>query len=79
MQTLDANNAITPATGITVTWYDAATAGLVVTTPTLSTVGTVTYYAGANDGTCNSLTRTAVTNHQSGSSGSNFNRKYYAV
>ncbi|MFN8273377.1 MAG: hypothetical protein U0X58_00665 [Flavobacteriaceae bacterium] len=61
IQTLDANNAITPATGITITWYDAATAGLVVTTPTLNTVGTVTYYAEANDGTCNSLTRTAVT------------------
>ncbi|MFN8273378.1 MAG: hypothetical protein U0X58_00670 [Flavobacteriaceae bacterium] len=27
---LDANNAITPATGITITWYDAPTGGLVV-------------------------------------------------
>ncbi|MBS1534543.1 MAG: T9SS type B sorting domain-containing protein, partial [Bacteroidetes bacterium] len=61
IQTLDANNAITPATGITITWYDAPTGGLVVPTPTLSAVGTVTYYAQANDGTCNSLSRTAVT------------------
>ncbi len=61
IQTLDANNAITPIVGITLTWYDAATLGNIVANPTLNTVGTITYYAEANDGTCPSLTRTAVT------------------
>ncbi len=48
------------ATGGTITWYDAATGGNVVATPTQVGVGTVTYYAEAFDGTCSSLTRTAV-------------------
>ncbi|WP_369753855.1 gliding motility-associated C-terminal domain-containing protein [Flavobacterium sp. WC2409] len=48
------------ATGGTITWYDAAIAGNVVTTPTLIGLGTVTYYAEASNGTCSSLTRTAV-------------------
>ena len=48
------------ATGGTITWYDAATNGNVVT-PTQTGVGTSTYYAEASDGTCSSLTRTAVT------------------
>jgi gliding motility-associated-like protein len=63
IQTLDANDAITVAAGTTVVWYDAATGGSVVTDPTLSAVGSVTYYAEAvADGTdCSSLTRTAVT------------------
>nr|WP_249684930.1 T9SS type B sorting domain-containing protein [Flavobacterium sp. CYK-55] len=61
IQTLDARNAITTVTGISYTWYDAPTAGLVVATPTLNTVGTVTYYVEANDGTCPSYARTAVT------------------
>ncbi|MEP3205437.1 MAG: gliding motility-associated C-terminal domain-containing protein, partial [Gilvibacter sp.] len=63
IQTLDANDAITVAAGTTVVWYDAATGGSVVSDPTLSAVGTVTYYAEAvADGTdCTSLTRTAVT------------------
>ena len=34
--------------GETLTWYDAATGGNVVTSPTLSSVGTVTYYAEAS-------------------------------
>ena len=44
------------------TWYDAATGGNVVATPSLSSVGSVTYYAeSSNDTTgCTSLTRTAV-------------------
>jgi hypothetical protein len=48
------------ATGGAITWYDAATNGNVVANPTLSSTGSVTYYAQASDGTCNSLTRTAV-------------------
>ncbi|MFT3911096.1 MAG: T9SS type A sorting domain-containing protein [Ferruginibacter sp.] len=48
------------ATGGTITWYDAATGGNVVVSPTQVGVGTVTYYAESSDGTCNSLTRTAV-------------------
>ncbi len=61
IQTLDANNAIAPIVGITLTWYDAPTLGNLVANPTFNTVGTITYYAEANDGTCPSLTRTAVT------------------
>jgi len=49
------------ATGGTITWYNAASGGSVVASPTLSSVGTVTYYAQSFDGTCSSLTRTAVT------------------
>jgi hypothetical protein len=58
VQTLDANNALSSTTGVT--WYDAAVGGSVVATPTLNSVGSVTYYAEFNDGTCSSLTRTAV-------------------
>src|SRR5206468_1130238 len=49
------------ATGGTITWYTASTGGSVVASPTLSSVGTVTYYAEASNGTCSSLARTAVT------------------
>ncbi len=49
------------ATGGTITWYDAATGGNTVANPDQVGVGTVTYYAESLDGTCNSLTRTAVT------------------
>ncbi|MFT0157164.1 gliding motility-associated C-terminal domain-containing protein, partial [Tenacibaculum ascidiaceicola] len=58
IQTLDANDALSSTTGIT--WYDASTGGNVVASPTLNTVGTATYYAEYNDGTCTSLTRRAV-------------------
>ncbi|MBW2938865.1 hypothetical protein KXJ69_12150, partial [Aureisphaera sp. CAU 1614] len=63
IQTLDANDAITPIAGQSVVWYDAATGGNVVANPILNTVGTVTYWAeGVVDQTnCSSLTRTAVT------------------
>jgi len=49
--------------GHTLRWYNAATGGTVVTSPTLNTVGSVTYYAASiNDLTgCESGTRTAVT------------------
>ena len=63
IQTLDANDAITPTSGQSVVWYDAATGGNVVANPILNTVGTVTYWAeGVTDGdACSSLNRTAVT------------------
>ncbi|HEY9221616.1 MAG TPA: gliding motility-associated C-terminal domain-containing protein, partial [Lutibacter sp.] len=49
------------ATGGTITWYTAATGGNVVASPTQTGVGSVTYYAESSNGTCSSLTRTAVT------------------
>ena len=50
------------ATGNTITWYDAATWGNIVASPTINTVGTMTYYAQAtNENNCSSLSRTAVT------------------
>ncbi|MFE3849489.1 T9SS type A sorting domain-containing protein, partial [Flavobacterium sp. LB3P45] len=49
------------ATGGTITWYDTATGGNVVGSPTTNTTGSATYYAQASNGTCSSLTRTAVT------------------
>jgi hypothetical protein len=55
---LDANDALSSTTGVT--WYDAAVGGAAVASPTLNAVGSVTYYAEFNDGTCSSLTRTAV-------------------
>lgn len=52
----------TPAIGTNVVWYDEAIGGNVVIDPSLSQVGTVTYYAAGVDNTtnCESLTRTAV-------------------
>ena len=49
------------ATGGTITWYTAATGGSAVTSPTQVGAGTSTYYAESSNGTCSSLTRTAVT------------------
>ncbi|MFC7526909.1 CshA/CshB family fibrillar adhesin-related protein [Parapedobacter sp. GCM10030251] len=51
----------TAAAGTQLIWYDAPTGGTVVTDPSLSAVGTVTYYAAADDGTCISSSRTPVT------------------
>ena len=61
IQTLNANDAIVPISGINITWYDAPTLGNIVANPTLNTVGTITYYAEGDDGICPSLTRIAVT------------------
>jgi gliding motility-associated-like protein len=60
-QTLTA--AATVNTDQTLTWYDAASGGIVVPDPSLTGVGTVTYYAEASDDVtaCISTTRTAVT------------------
>ncbi|SDH71179.1 HYR domain-containing protein, partial [Flavobacterium omnivorum] len=43
-----------------ITWYDAATGGNIVTSPTQIGVGSKTYYAQANNGSCSSITRTPV-------------------
>ncbi|MDA8686722.1 thrombospondin type 3 repeat-containing protein, partial [Robiginitalea sp.] len=61
LQTLTA--LATAGAGETVTWYTTATGGTVVANPTLSSVGTVTYYAEAENTTsgCVSATRTPVT------------------
>lgn len=49
--------------GYTLVWYNAATGGTVVASPTLNTAGTVTYHAAARDNTtlCESIIRTPVT------------------
>ena len=59
LQTLTAT--ATVPVGQTVVWYDAATGGSIVIAPTLNAVGTVTYFAAADGGTCISLERTPVT------------------
>ncbi len=61
LQTLTAT-ATVPA-GSTVVWYTEAIGGTVVASPTLNTVGTVTYYAETvtTGIDCGSVTRTAVT------------------
>lgn len=49
--------------GHTIIWYNLATGGTVVGSPTLSTSGSVTFYAASRNSTsgCESATRTAVT------------------
>jgi gliding motility-associated-like protein len=59
IQTLTATAAV-PLTQ-NITWYDAPTAGNIVLNPILNNTGNVTYYAQANNGSCDSTTRTAVT------------------
>ncbi len=65
IQTLTA--VATAPLGSTVVWYDAAVGGNIVASPTLSAVGTVTYWAesqtipGPGVPLCSSATRTAVT------------------
>ena len=48
--------------GHTVVWYDAASGGMVVASPTLSAAGTVTYHAASRNTAsgCESITRTPV-------------------
>ncbi|MNK15153.1 hypothetical protein D3C87_332880 [compost metagenome] len=58
VQTLTAT--ATVPSGSTVVWYDAATAGNIVPTPTLNAVGNIIYYAETHTGTCISATRTPV-------------------
>ncbi len=61
IQTLTAN--ATTSDGSIIVWYDAEIDGIIVTNPTLETVGTITYYAEAQNETsnCISSTRTGVT------------------
>jgi gliding motility-associated-like protein/uncharacterized repeat protein (TIGR01451 family) len=59
VQTLTATASV--AGGATLVWYDAPAGGNVVTSPTLNTIGTITYYAEATSGSCSSATRTPVT------------------
>jgi hypothetical protein len=47
--------------GENVTWYDAASGGNLVTDPSWSQVGSITYYAETQFGDCISMQRTAVT------------------
>ncbi|MGM8363815.1 MBG domain-containing protein, partial [Flavobacterium sp. ARAG 55.4] len=47
--------------GQTITWYTTETGSTITTSPTQVGVGSKTYYAQASNGTCTSLTRTAVT------------------
>ena len=61
IQTLNANTAIVPVTGVRITWFDNATGGNIVASPTHRIVGTRTYYAEASNGVCVSLARTPVT------------------
>ena len=60
IQTLTAT-ATAPA-GSSVVWYDAASGGNIVASPTLNTVGTITYFAESNDDAtaCSSFNKTAV-------------------
>ena len=61
IQTLTAT--ATAQNGEKIVWYDAPSAGNVVSNPILSSVGTITYYAESliRDTFCNSDSRTAVT------------------
>lgn len=59
VQTLTAT--ATVEAGSNLTWYDAASGGNLVNTPTLSGVGSITFYAETDNGTCTSEGRTAVT------------------
>ncbi len=58
LQTLTATAKV--PVGSTIKWYTAPLGGIPVT-PTLKAVGTVTYYAEANNGICTSSTRSMVT------------------
>ena len=62
VQTLNARSAITIIAGLTLKWYDQPTGGVLVTTPTWSTVNdSITYYAAyQKPGGCESITRTPV-------------------
>jgi gliding motility-associated-like protein len=61
IQTLDATTMIVPVSGITLHWYDAETGGTEVSSPTLSSVRSIDYYAEASNGSCPSPGRTKVT------------------
>ena len=60
LQTLTASASTTTA-GATISWFDAASGGNPVANPALSSIGSITFYAQSNLGTCISATRTPVT------------------
>src|SRR5690606_32449544 len=62
IQTLNANDAITPVSGESIVWYEANTGGTPVGAPTWNSIGSKTYFAETvNDATgCISSTRTPV-------------------
>jgi gliding motility-associated-like protein/uncharacterized repeat protein (TIGR01451 family) len=62
VQTLAATAAVAAGSpvGSSIKWYDAPTAGNRVSLPTLSSIGTVVYYAESTTGTCASLSRKPV-------------------
>jgi len=60
IQVLNAKDAIQVNPGQNIIWYDRITGGNVVASPTLSSVGTVTYYAVDFNGLCYSAPRTSV-------------------
>ena len=62
LPTLNANTVTTVSGGTSLIWFDAPTGGNTVVTPSLNTVGTVTYYAEAQNNVthCPSITRTPV-------------------
>ncbi len=61
VQTLNANAAIVPVSGISISWFDSPEGGSKVGSPTLNTIGTRTFYAEAGNGICTSRSRTVVT------------------
>ena len=61
IQTISATTAVSVPTGQTIAWYDAASGGNLVLNPILNSIDSITYYAEAIDGICNSTTRTSVT------------------
>ncbi len=60
IQTLNAEDYLSGpiAPGTTIYWYDAPVLGQMIS-PFMSSVGSKTFYAEANDGTCSSLTRSS--------------------
>ncbi|GAA4324621.1 hypothetical protein GCM10023164_25780 [Christiangramia aestuarii] len=61
-QSLDANNAIEPVAGVSTVWYTSETGDTTTTSPTLSSPGTISYWAQAVsvDGGCVSEGRTEI-------------------
>ncbi|WP_316839897.1 Ig-like domain-containing protein [Pedobacter gandavensis] len=62
IQTLTAAATVAPGSpvGTVIKWYDASIGGNLVLSPTLNTIGAITYYAESSTATCSSTNRTAV-------------------
>ncbi|WP_281987005.1 PKD-like domain-containing protein [Aquimarina aggregata] len=61
-QTINANDGITAPIGITTTWYNAITGGAIVPLPTLTGVGSISYFVELTDPTtsCTNPSRTEI-------------------